>query len=287
MQTNYKINEINKINKNRKRKRNISRIGSKISGRFSRILSKNYLEGSLAVLLLSSLILLVVSVYPVQLQAEGIAERLNLTLGEGSAEIADNIYRQLRGRADLFLYEAFRSEDEEEVQVSTIMFLVELDEGFEIHNLPLRTMVTREEAERLALAVNDNKEADYIELNLSYFIDIIDLYGEVEVDTAQGSKKMDSQAARDYMERGLENREDYPFDRVQRQEQVLWAIRDEMEAQDGLPSIPGLISVFYRGLRDIDTSLGFFRGLSLGINFIREAPDNVAFYQPDAPDYEY
>lgn len=260
---------------------------SRLYGCFFRVSGKNLLQSSLIIILLSSLILLAASLYPAPLRAAGIAERLNLSLGEGSAEIADNIYNQLEGSADIFLYEAYRAEGEEEVSVSTIMFLVELEEGFEIHNLPLRTILTMEEAERLALAVNDNKETDYLKLNLSYFIEIIDLYGEVEVDTAQGLKKMDSQAARNYLKNGLEDGEDYPYGRVQRQQQILWALRDEMEAQEGLPSITGLISVFFRGLRDIDSSLGLVRGLSLGINFIRESPDNVAFYQPDAPDFEY
>ena len=238
-------------------------------------------------LLTGSLIFMVASLHSSPIQSAGLAEQLNLELGEGSAEIADEIYYQLDGRADLFLYEAYQAEGEEEAKISTIMFLVELDDGFEIHNLPLRTILSREEVEKLAVAVNSDLDVDYVKLNLSYFIDVIDLYGEVEVETARGPKKMDREAARRYLEEGPEDEEDYEFDRVQRQEQILWAIREEMNGENGLPRITGLISIFYRGLRDIDTSLGLLRGLSLGVNFIRESPDNVAFYQPDAPEFGY
>ena len=242
---------------------------------------------NILLLLFCSLIFMTASLHSSPIQSAGLAEQLNLELGEGSAEIADEIYYQLDGRADLFLYEAYQAEGEEEAKISTIMFLVELDDGFEIHNLPLRTILSREEAEKLAVAVNSDLDVDYVKLNLSYFIDVIDLYGEVEVETARGPKKMDREAARRYLEEGPEDEEDYEFDRVQRQEQILWAIREEMNGENGLPRITGLISIFYRGLRDIDTSLGLLRGLSLGVNFIRESPDNVAFYQPDAPEFGY
>ncbi len=244
-------------------------------------------QNILLLLLFCSLIFMTPGLSASSFQSANLAEQLNLELGEGSAEIADEIYYQLDGRADLFLYEAYQAEGEEEAKISTIMFLVELDDGFEIHNLPLRTILSREEAEKLAVAVNSDLEVDYVKLNLSYFIDVIDLYGEVEVETARGPRKMDREAARRYLEEGPEDEEDYEFDRVQRQEQILWAIREEMNGENGLPRITGLISIFYRGLRDIDTSLGLLRGLSLGVNFIREAPDNVVFYQPDAPEFGY
>lgn len=253
----------------------------------------------------------------------GLAEKLGLSLGSGAGEIADEIYHQLAGEAEIFVYEAYQPPEAEEAEVSTIMFLLEKEEreGFIIHNLPLRTILTAAEAEELAVAVNQGQEADYLQLNLSYFIDVIDLYGEVEVETARGTWWMDSKAARRYLEEGLteelkddlaavnsevteeevtaeevgeeigsagaEDDGDYELERHERQEQILWAIRNKMDEEDGLPSLSGLASIFYRGLRDIDTSLGFFNGIELGVRFMRAAPDDVDFYQADADEYQY
>jgi len=225
-----------------------------------------------------------------ELQKGEITADMGIELGPGSGEIADQIDAELQGEAEIFVYEASELEPEGRLVVSTIMFLEDKTEGYAIHNLPLRTTVEPAEAEELALAVNDGREADYLWLNLSYFIEVVDLYDGVTVETAAGSREMDAESALDYLNYGLEgfeDFEDYPHDRLERQEAIMWGLEQEMQEHEGLPDLGGMFSLLAGGLSEIETSLDLFRGIELGVRVLRRAPDDVEMYQPDAPDYDY
>ena len=220
-----------------------------------------------------------------------IEKDLGLELGPGAGEVADMIAEELSGRADIFVYEASEKEPEGHLVVSTIMLVEDAEKKFIVHNLPLRTTIDPESAEELALAVNSGEEADYLWLNLSYFIEIVDLYDGVTVETATGPREMNTEEALDYLNHGLpdetENENEYKYDRLQRQEAIMWALEEEMEAHDGLPGLTGMLSLLRGGLREIETSLGLFRGIELGMRFIRSAPEDLKMYQPDAPGFKY
>ena len=220
-----------------------------------------------------------------ELQKGEITAELGIELGPGAGEIADQIAAELDGEAEIFIYEASELEPVGSLVVSTIMFLEDKTEGYAIHNLPLRTTVEPAEAEELAKAVNAGQEADYLWLNLSYFIEVVDLYDGVTVETAAGSREMDAESALDYLNYGLE--EDYPHDRLERQEAIMWGLEQEMQEHEGLPDLGGMFSLLAGGLSEIETSLDLFRGIELGVRVLRRAPDDVEMYQPDAPDYGY
>lgn len=216
-----------------------------------------------------------------------IEAELGLELGPGAGEVADMIAEELEGGTDIFVYEATEMEPEGKLVVSTIMFLVEKEDIFEVHNLPLRTTIAPNKAEELAREVNMGSEADYLWLNLSYFIEIVDLYDGVTVETARGPKEMSAAEALDYLNYGLDVEGEYEYDRLERQEQIMWGLEAEMEAHEGLPPLGDLISLVYGGLQEIDTNLGLIRGVQLGYRLIRGGPEDIKMYQPDAPEYSY
>lgn len=216
-----------------------------------------------------------------------IEQELGLELGPGAGEIADMIAEELDGETDIFVYEATEMEPEGELVVSTIMFLVEKEDIFEVHNLPLRTTIGPDEAEELARKVNKGKDADYLWLNLSYFIEIVDLYDGVTVETARGPKEMSTEEALDYLNHGLDVDGEYEFDRLQRQEQIMWGLEAEMEAHEGMPPLGDMISLIYGGLQEINTNIGLIRGVNLGFRLIRGGPEDIKMYQPDTPEYSY
>ena len=216
-----------------------------------------------------------------------IETELGLELGPGAGEIADMIAAELQGEADIFVYEASELEPAGELVVSTIMFVVERDDIFEVHNLPLRTTIAPEKAEELAREVNSGDQADYLWLNLSYFIEIVDLYDGVTVETARGAREMSTEEALDYLNYGLEVEGEYEYDRLERQEQIMWGLEAEMEAQEGLPPLGDMLTLIQGGLQEIDTNLGLIRGVRLGFRLLRGGPEDIKMFQPDTEEYSY
>lgn len=231
-----------------------------------------------------------ISVFPVQagsvVETTEFEKELNIALGDGAGEIAEIIQKYLEEEpAYLIIYEAMEVAEYDEEVVSTIMFFVEDGDEIMFYNQPLRTFLSVEEAQRMADAINSGHEADYLQVNLGYFIDIIDLYDGIEVETAEGVKVMDSEAAYDYLINGLEGNEDYPYNHRERQELLVTALVDKMDSSDGIPSLTGIIPILYNGVRQIESNRTFMGKVGIGLKFINHGFENIKLYQPEPADY--
>ena len=211
---------------------------------------------------------------------------INVALGEGAGEIAEIIQKYLKENpAHLIVYEAMEVKEYDEEVVSTIMFFVDKDNELKFYNQPLRTFLSIKEAEKVSNAINLGHEADYLRVNLSYFIDIIDFYNGIEVRTAAGLKEMNSEIAYDYLINGLDINGGYPYDHRERQELLVTALIDKMDSSDGIPNLTGIISILYNGVRQIDSNRSFMGKVGIGLNFINHGFENIKFYQPEPKDY--
>lgn len=201
-----------------------------------------------------------------------------VNLGEGAGEIGDILAESLNGQAFLIVYEAMEVSEFENQVVSTIMFLLEKDDRIYLYNLPLRTFLKAEDARKIAREVNGHLETDYLMVNLGYFIDVIDLYGGIEVETAQGRKYMDSKAADSYLKSGLS--EDYPSDHRVRQENLMNGVVAKMSGSEDNPDFLESLSILYSGVQKIESNLGFLGKSLLGLRFVNYGFENIEFYQP-------
>ncbi len=235
-------------------------------------------------IIISALIILIIFSFSQSVISSSRVElETGVNLGEGAGEIADIIADKLNGQAFLILYEAMEVSRFEDEVVSTIMFLLREDDQIYLYNLPLRRFLEFEEARKIAKEVNGHLDNDYLKINLGYFIDVIDLYGGVEVETAQGRKTMDSEEADSYLRSGLDD--DYPFDHRERQENLINAIMAKMSSDDHDVNFLEHLSILYSGVQRIDSNLGFLGKSLLGIRFINYGFENIEFYQPLPEDY--
>jgi len=209
--------------------------------------------------------------------------KTGINLGDGAGEIADVLTDSLNGQAFLIVYEAMEVSEFENEVISTIMFFLEETEQIYLYNLPLRTFLNSEDARKIAREVNGHLDTDYLKVNLGYFIDVIDLYGGIEVETAQGRKFMDSKTADSYLESGLF--EGYPYNHRVRQENLMNGVIAKMSGYDGNPNLLESLSVLYSGAQRIESNLGMLGKSLLGLRFINYGFENIQFYQPLPENY--
>ncbi|MFW6301352.1 MAG: hypothetical protein ACOC1W_02345 [Bacillota bacterium] len=209
--------------------------------------------------------------------------KTGVNLGEGAGEIADILAERLNGQAFLIVYEAMEVSEFDREVVSTIMFFLEKDDQIYLYNLPLRRFLKSEEARKIAREVNGHLDTDYLMINLGYFIEVIDLYEGIEVETAQGLKFMDSKAAEAYLRSGLYD--GYPFDHRARQENLMNGIIAKMTAYDGNPDFLESLSILSAGVQRIESNLSFLEKSLLGLRFINYGFENIEFYQPLPENY--
>ena len=215
-----------------------------------------------------------------------IERELNLSLGEGSAEIADIIQDYLKTQPPfLVVYEAMNIAEFDEEVVSTIMFFIEEGDDLKFYNLPLRTFLPVEEAEKITDFLVDTDDFDHLRVNLGYFIEVIDLFGGIEVYTADGYIEMDSEDAENYLIYGLEDYGSYPYDHRERQELLMLALIEKMDQTDGIPSITNALSILYNGIQKIESNLSFLGKARLGIRLMNYGFENIEFYQPEPEMY--
>ena len=235
------------------------------------------------------LVIFISSVLPIQgsqLEATEFEAEIGINLGDGAGEIAEIIQNYLKDDpAYLIIYESMEVSEYDGEVVSTIMFFVNEGDEIKFYNQPLRTFLSIEDAEKVAAAINSENEADYLRVNLGYFIEIIDLYDGIEVETADGLREMDSKAAYDYLVNGLEAYDQYPFDHRERQELLVNSLVEKMDQSDGIPSLTGIISILYNGVQQIDSNRSFMGKVGIGIRFVNYGFENIEFYQPDPEDY--
>lgn len=235
-------------------------------------------------IIISVLILLIIFTCSQSIISSSRTEReTGISLGDGAGEIADILADKLNGEAFLIIYEAMEVSEFENEVVSTIMFFLKEDEQIYLYNLPLRTFLETENAKKIAREVNGHLDTDYLKVNLGYFIDIIDLYGGIEVETAEGIKFMDSEAAAAYLESGLYD--EYPLDHRVRQENLINGVIAKMSSYDGNPDSLESLSILYNGAERIDSNLGIIGKSLLGIRFMNYGFENIEFYQPVPEDY--
>ncbi|MBF8437747.1 hypothetical protein I0Q91_11685 [Halanaerobiaceae bacterium Z-7014] len=235
-------------------------------------------------IIISALIILIIFSFSQSVISSSRVElETGVNLGEGAGEIADIIADKLNGQAFLILYEAMEVSEFENEVVSTIMFLYEEDDQIYLYNLPLRTFLDTEDAQKIAREVNGHLDTDYLRMNLGYFIDVIDLYGGIEVETAEGIRSMDSEAADSYLKSGLYD--EYPLDHRVRQENLINGVIQRMSNYDGNPDFLESLSILYSGAQRIDSNLGFLGKSLLGIRFINYGFENIEFYQPAPENY--
>ncbi|MGM0413954.1 MAG: hypothetical protein ACQEQP_02085 [Bacillota bacterium] len=232
---------------------------------------------------LALIILIILLGCQTALSSSKIELKTDVKLGDGAGEIADILADKLNGEAFLIIYEAMEVSEFENEVVSTIMFFLKEDEQIYLYNLPLRTFLETENAKKIAREVNGHLDTDYLKVNLGYFIDIIDLYGGIEVETAQGRKFMDSKAADAYLKTGLYDR--YPFDHRVRQENLMKGVIAKMSSYDGNPDSLESLSILYNGAQKIESNLGMLGKSLLGIRFMNYGFENIEFYQPLPEDY--
>ena len=219
------------------------------------------------------------------ISAGSLSQQFEFQLGDRSFEIAEIIQQEMKEEVFLVVYEASGLQNSESVQVSTIMFFVEQKEDIMFYNLPLRTLISTKEAESLAAEISGQSEVDFIRINLHFFVDIFDLYDEIAVETAQGTKYMDSESAEDYLSYGLNTGGEYEYDRQTRQQRLMEALVTEME-EEGRPGVFELIPIFLSGLRSIETNLGFPERVNLALQFVSYGLNNIEIYQPRPDEYD-
>lgn len=235
-------------------------------------------------IIISVLILLIIFTCSQSIISSSRTEReTGISLGDGAGEIADILADRLKGQAFLIVYEAMEVSEFKNEIVSTIMFFIEEDEQIYLYNLPLRSFLDPGDASKVAREVNGHLDTDYLKVNLGYFIDIIDLYGGIEVETAQGRKFMDSKAADSYLKSGLYDR--YPFDHRVRQENLMKGFIAKMSSYDGNPNFLESLSILYNGAQKIESNLGMLGKSLLGLKFINYGFENIEFYQPVPENY--
>ncbi len=209
--------------------------------------------------------------------------KTGINLGAGAGEIADILATRVNGQAFLIVYEAMEVSEFDGEVVSTIMFLLEKDDQIYLYNLPLRTFLEAEAARQIAREINGHLDTDYLKINLGYFIDVIDLYGGIEVETASGRRFMDSKAADAYLKAGLYD--EYPLDHRVRQENLINGIIARIASYDGNPNFLDSLSILYNGAQKIESNLGFLGKSLLGLRFINYGFENIEFYQPEPENY--
>ena len=216
-------------------------------------------------LLVFALIIFITIILPIKTvrALTPLEEELGVQLGEGAGAIATVIKRELDNNTDLVVYETSAAGE--------ISFLVFVDirkdiQKIAVYQVPLRTQLDKDTAARMVEIMNGSPVEKYVMANLGHFIEVIDAYGGVNVETEKGNKWLDSKMALEYME--LKEGED-EFARLQRQEEILWAMETQIGDPDSSVSYPRLITALYRGVRRVETNMSLLEIIRYALYAVR------------------
>ncbi len=224
-------------------------------------------------LIIAVLSLIILALTSPSLAAEAPIELMDRLLGDGAKEIGLQVRDKMEKEADLVLYEVTPDED----RATFIIFLLVNDDHqrIDIYQVPLRNQVDIRAAEEIAQYINRGPIELYARANLLYFVDIIDIYDGVTIQTREGPIKMDSKRAREYMQI-KEQAED--FERLKRQEEILLALEEKMFDSTNIFKFPRLVRELYTGLNRIESNITLWDGLQIGYYAVSYGLDQIQVY---------
>ncbi len=213
----------------------------------------------------------------VEAETEVLSSELSAEMAVEDIESAEKIKEHMSGKADLIIYGYYplKKNGDGGREVSNLLFLQENEGNMEIYSLPLENFLSMELARELGQSVNSGRPADRLEASLLYFLDIIDIYGEITVLTPETVHYLDSGEAEDFI---LQDQGE-GLSRLERQELVIWSMLDEVGDSD-LPDFTGLAGRLLYAQAQMDTTLNLSEGVMLLLRFMTGIPEDVNFYHP-------
>ena len=182
--------------------------------------------------------------------------------------------KDIKGKVDLVIYDQSNNDTSEYI---LLLAVNEEENRIKGYNIPFIKEISVSKAEKIAETINGGEIDNYLKFNVLNFVEVVELYEQITIETGSGFINMNKQESLDYLENG--KRED-KYNRLGRQIKFFEAINDTIRSNNSLFKIPSLLSILNRGYHQTDTNMGRLQAINFGFKFLNYDSEDIIIYFP-------